>query len=119
MIFSSGRTSRTPQFREDQFRDLFKEEPLRPAPPAAAPKPTPPADAPAPSTPATTSVQIAFDDIRSRLSLLPTGLDAGSQRISPDGKTLAYAGLAIEAGDAMMAELDALQATLEASGTYA
>lgn len=34
-------------------------------------------------------------------------------------KTLAYAGLAIEAGDAMMAELDALQATLEASGTYA
>lgn len=34
-------------------------------------------------------------------------------------KTQAYAGLALEAGDAMLAELDALQATLEASGTYA
>jgi len=34
-------------------------------------------------------------------------------------KTQAYAGLALEAGDAMLAELDGLQATLEASGTYA
>lgn len=33
-------------------------------------------------------------------------------------KTQAYAGLALEAGDAMLAELDALQATLEASGNY-
>lgn len=34
-------------------------------------------------------------------------------------KTIAYAELAIAAGDAMLAELDALQATLEAAGTYA
>ncbi|MCB9717055.1 MAG: hypothetical protein H6712_24575 [Myxococcales bacterium] len=33
-------------------------------------------------------------------------------------KTQTYAGLAIEAGDAMLAELDALQAALEAAGTY-
>lgn len=33
-------------------------------------------------------------------------------------KTQAYAGLALEAGDAMLVELDALQATLEASGSY-
>jgi MYXO-CTERM domain-containing protein len=33
-------------------------------------------------------------------------------------QTQAYAGLALEAGDAMLAELDALQATLEAAGTY-
>ncbi|MCA9709518.1 MAG: PKD domain-containing protein, partial [Myxococcales bacterium] len=33
-------------------------------------------------------------------------------------KTQAYAGLALEAGDAMLAEIDALQATLEAAGTY-
>jgi C-terminal processing protease CtpA/Prc len=39
-------------------------------------------------------VQIVFDDIRQRLSLLPTGLDAGSQRISPDGKTLLLNGRA-------------------------
>ncbi|MEX1361489.1 MAG: hypothetical protein AB1Z98_00060, partial [Nannocystaceae bacterium] len=34
-------------------------------------------------------------------------------------KTQAYAGLAIEAGDAMLTQLDALQAALEAEGTYA
>ncbi len=28
-------TPRTPQFREDQFRDLFSEEPVKPAPPSA------------------------------------------------------------------------------------
>lgn len=33
-------------------------------------------------------------------------------------KTLAYTNLAIESGDAMMAELDTLQATLEATGSY-
>lgn len=33
-------------------------------------------------------------------------------------KTQDYAGLALEAGDAMLAELDALQGTLEAAGTY-
>jgi tricorn protease len=82
---------RTPQFREDQFRDLFKEEPLRPAPPPNPPKDTPPAEAVGPDAvpkPADKNVQIVFDDIRRRLTLLPTGVDAGSQRISPDGKTL-------------------------------
>ncbi len=34
-------------------------------------------------------------------------------------KTIAYANLAIEAGDAMLTELDTLQAMLEAEGTYA
>lgn len=77
---------RTPQFREDQFRDLFREEPLRPSIPASTPKPTAPSDA-AP-TPTTNAVQISFDGIRNRLSLLPTGVDTGYQRISPDGKTL-------------------------------
>ncbi len=81
---------RTPQFREDQFRDLFKEEPVRPAPPANPPKET--ADTGAatdsPSKPADKNVQIVFDEIRKRISLLSTGVDAGSQKISPDGKTL-------------------------------
>jgi tricorn protease len=85
---------RTPQFREDQFRDLFREEPARPAPPTA-PKPAP-SEPPVTEAPASasTAVQIVFDDIRQRLSLLPTGLDAGSQRISPDGKTLLLNGRA-------------------------
>jgi Tol biopolymer transport system component/C-terminal processing protease CtpA/Prc len=83
---------RTPQFREDQFRDLFREEPLKPAPPRPAPDAPPAPDPPAPpalSAPsAPSSVRIVFDDIRRRLAFLPMGIDAGSQRISPDGKTL-------------------------------
>jgi Tol biopolymer transport system component/C-terminal processing protease CtpA/Prc len=89
-------TPRTPQFREDQFRDLFREEPVKPAPPPA-PSPTPPpdpADTPAASKPAESGTRIVFDDIRQRLSLLPVGIDAGSQRLSPDGKTLLILGRA-------------------------
>ena len=33
-------------------------------------------------------VEIVFDDIRQRLSLIPTGLDVGEAFISPDGKTV-------------------------------
>jgi Tol biopolymer transport system component len=61
---------KTPRFREDQFRDLFRAETQA----KAAPKP----------------VQIAFDGIRQRLRLLNLGLDAGSATISPDGKTLLF-----------------------------
>ena len=94
---------RTPKFREDQFRDLFNEEQVsrRPATP-----PAPPADE-IPPKPATTAestspakadakstdkpqrpVEIVFDNIRQRLSLVPTGLDVGEAFISPDGKTV-------------------------------
>ncbi len=85
---------RTPQFREDQFRDLFREEPAKPAP-GTTPKPAA-VEPPVAEAPASTSaaVQIVFDDIRRRLTLLPTGLDAGSQRISPDGKVLLLNGRA-------------------------
>ncbi|HEX8072907.1 MAG TPA: S41 family peptidase [Pyrinomonadaceae bacterium] len=111
---------RTPRFREDQFRDLFREEtprtvtpPTRPdnQPPNPEPprdtQPTPsPTQTPAPSPTAAPSpspspapgaspeekkqagkpVQIVFDDIRRRLSLLPVGVDVNYQAISPDGK---------------------------------
>ena len=86
---------RTPRFREDQFRDLFKDEspPDAPQPDAPAPaaKPEPARDAserPAPSTaaPAPARVEIVYDNIRSRASVLPIGLDVNQQIISPDGK---------------------------------
>ncbi|MFN2578365.1 MAG: S41 family peptidase [Pyrinomonadaceae bacterium] len=90
---------RTPKFREDQFRDLFKEEtprtPLRqtpatepqPAPTAAAlPGATPTPDAKAKLAPK--PVQIEFDQIRRRLTLMPVGVDVRYQAISPDGKLL-------------------------------
>jgi Tol biopolymer transport system component len=133
---------RTPRFREDQFRDLFKEEtpknvsptlrrqennPQSPVPPAQTPPntqtPTPaltPTPSPSPTpeqnttpgqTPAQTPsqtpvrqdgankgaqggadkksdkpVEIVFDGIRRRLSLLPVGVDVYYQTVSPDGK---------------------------------
>ena len=66
---------RTPRFREDQFRDLFPAgpPPVPPTPPAAAPRP----------------VEIVFEGIRERLTLLPVGLSISSQALSPDGRQIA------------------------------
>src|SRR5664280_469682 len=80
---------KTPRFREDRFRDLFRDTPpTTPTPPrtqdAARPDARPPAAERTPAKPA----EIAFDGIRNRLSILQTGLDARLQQISPDGKTL-------------------------------
>lgn len=98
---------RTPRFREDQFRDLFRDESPRPTSPAMPARPTPARPEPRPSAPARDSllaasptsarpdsqarrpskpVTIVYDDIRQRLSLLPVGLDVSSLTISPDGK---------------------------------
>jgi tricorn protease len=92
---------RIPKFREDQFRDLFKEDtpkttpPLRqqqtpePAPtpvPIASPSPSPSPAADGKAKPAPKPVEVNFDQIRRRLTLLPVGVDVGYQTISPDGK---------------------------------
>jgi tricorn protease len=88
---------RTPKFREDQFRDLFKEETPKTVPPALKPQqpepqPTPPAT-PTPALggeakpkPTPKPVEINFDQIRRRLTLLPVGIDVGYHTISTDGK---------------------------------
>ena len=103
---------RTPRFREDRFRDLFTDPPRTPpadrrtdtrtAPPpttetppareqgppgepAPARDPLPP---PPPRRDPSKPVEIVFDDIRRRLSILPVGVDVGSQTISPDGRWL-------------------------------
>jgi Tol biopolymer transport system component len=78
---------RTPKFREDQFRDLFKEENPRQRPqPAAAPTP---AASPAPEEKkdAPKRTEVVFEGIRQRLSFLRAGLNVGGLAISPDGKT--------------------------------
>jgi tricorn protease len=91
---------RVPKFREDQFRDLFKEEipktitpptkqPVSPEPvppPAPALSPTPASAPEGKGKPAAKPVEINFDQIRRRLTLLPVGIDVGYQTISPDGK---------------------------------
>jgi Tol biopolymer transport system component len=82
---------RTPKFQEDQFRDLFKIEtpksPSEPAKPGAPEAPTTAAEAPKPP-PQPKPVDIVYDDIRRRASILPVGVDVDDASISPDGKWL-------------------------------
>ncbi len=97
---------RTPRFREDRFRDLFKDEPPRSRPADRPAETAPPSDPPAqpgqrdqappreaapppmPRRDPSKPVEIVFEDIRRRLSILPVGVDVGSQTISPDGRWL-------------------------------
>jgi Tol biopolymer transport system component/C-terminal processing protease CtpA/Prc len=109
---------RTPRFREDQFRDLFREEPPRNVSPANRPEPRPtetPAPSPLPSAspaeekrPATKPVQVVFDDIRRRLSFVPVGLDVSYQTISPDGKWVALVANAANQANIYIYSLDEL-----------
>jgi Tol biopolymer transport system component len=95
---------RTPQFREDLFRDLFKDERQQRTPPATPPEVAqarPDPNAPGPQKPETEvkpedrkgprarPTQVVFEGIRDRLNVLNIGLDASSPVISPDGKWLA------------------------------
>src|SRR5688572_33329306 len=129
MLFDSGQRTestqlarvdlvpRTPRFREDQFRDLFREETPRNVP---RPEPRPsPAETPLPNpTPTATPaderragpkpVQIVFEDIRRRLSLLPVGVDVSFQTISPDGKWLAMIANSANQGNVYIYSLDEL-----------
>ncbi|HUJ16254.1 MAG TPA: S41 family peptidase, partial [Thermoanaerobaculia bacterium] len=71
----------TPKFREEQFRELFHEQPKGEASndKAAAPaekKKTP-------------DVEVDFNDIRDRIRVIPIGLDTDTIALSPDGKWLA------------------------------
>ena len=104
----------TPKFREDQFRELFKEdrtpspampktedkaEPRSDAPAAEASKPQAAAEGAArPAAPRKeppSKTEVVLDGIRQRLTLLPVGLDINDSTISPDGKWL---GLAASSG---------------------
>jgi len=70
----------TPKFREEQFRDLFKE-----SKPASDEKPAEPKKAPA-------AVEIDFNGIRDRVRVMPLGHDVNEVAISPDGKWLGFIG---------------------------
>jgi len=109
---------RTPRFREDQFRDLFREETPRNVPPVNRTEPRPtetPAALPSPSAspaeekrPAAKPVQVVFDGIRRRLSFMPVGLDVTSQTISPDGKWVAVVANAANQANIYIYSLDEL-----------
>jgi Tol biopolymer transport system component len=75
---------RTPQFREDRFRDLFRED--APRPPRGDGQANA-RDNQSPSGPVA-PVDIVFEEMRRRVSILPVGVDVNAQTISPDGKQL-------------------------------
>ena len=80
---------RTPKFREDQFRELFKDEqPKRTPEPSKTPAAGEAAAATVPPASPAKSVDIVFEEIRRRASALPTGVDVNRLALSPDGKSL-------------------------------
>ncbi len=82
----------TPKFREDQFRDLFREEPEKKPDTKEAAPPAPAKLRKTTNESAKKPVDVAvdFDGIRDRLRLLPVALDADQLDISPDGKWIAF-----------------------------
>ncbi len=90
-IASVDLVPRTPKFREDQFRDLFRQTTPTPSHDDEPASTHGSADkAPAKGKVAHPPVHVAIDanGISRRLSLLPAGLSAQAIVISPDGKTL-------------------------------
>ena len=81
----------SPKFREDQFTALFRDEtPGRTVPPAPGPA-RPAIDSTKPDSSGARradakAVRIVFDGIRTRLSMVPVGVDVGVQALSADGK---------------------------------
>lgn len=78
-------TPKAPKFAEDQFMDLFKDEPARGG--GAGGRGGAPAARPAPA-----AVDIDFTDIRRRMSIVPLGTNYTAQGISPDGRWLLASG---------------------------
>ena len=81
----------SPKFREDQFAALFRDEtPGRTTPPGPPP-PRPATDSTKPDSlgaarAGSKVTRIVFDGIRTRLSMVPIGVDVGVQALTADGK---------------------------------
>ena len=83
-------TLKAPTFPEDQFRDLFREQPGRSGRGAAGGPGggAPAAEASAGRRPDVKPVDIEFDEIRRRVNVLPVGANYTAEAISPDGRWL-------------------------------
>ena len=78
---------RAPRFREQGFRDLFKEE-AKPEPAGGAAVGAAKKPAVAKADTARKPVEVVRDGLRTRLTLLPVAVDVRSVTVSPDGKQL-------------------------------
>jgi tricorn protease len=72
---------RQPNYTEERFEELFKPE---------APAPRAGRGAANAETKPPVKVEIDFEDIRSRISMLPVGIGLNQPQISPDGKWLLF-----------------------------
>ncbi len=92
LLYETGQRTETPQiaridltpalpkFAEERFDDLFKPDAPRGRGGAANAETKPPVK----------PVEIDFEGIRERISMLPLGLDVSNPQISPDGKLLLF-----------------------------
>jgi tricorn protease len=129
---------RTPRFREDQFRDLFSTDvPVTAPQQRTQPGPAPAREnrdrAPAPrdtvskrdstASPGTDSstraadsthrdavrhTPVVFEGLRSRLSILPIGLDVVGEAVAPDGKSVVVTAIAAGQANLYLFPLDEL-----------
>jgi Tol biopolymer transport system component len=97
---------RVPRFREQGFRDLFKEESKPEAGKAAAGGPK--AAAGAKTDTLRQPAEVVREGLRARLTLLPVGVDVQSVAVSPDGKQLLLLAEAEGAGNLYLYPLDEL-----------
>ena len=79
---------RTPQFREQQFRDLFKDEPKKDEAKKPGAKDEAKKEGGAKAEEPGKPAEIVRDGLRTRLTLLPVPVDVHAVTLSPDGKQL-------------------------------
>jgi len=96
----------TPKLREEQFRDLFREQPKPDTTADDAKRPekeAAPADKTKPAP-----VEVNFNGIRDRLRVVPAGLDTDSIAVSPDGKWLSLLATVADLQNVYIYSLDEL-----------
>jgi Tol biopolymer transport system component/C-terminal processing protease CtpA/Prc len=101
---------RVPKFREEQFRELFKDEPKK-EDDKTADKAKPDALAPDKTADKKSSkidTDIVFEGINRRTTFLPIGLSVNGVRVSPDGKNLALIATAAGQDNVYVYSLDEL-----------
>jgi len=94
----------TPKLREEQFRELFREQPK----PETKNDDTKSAEKPAADKKAPPNVEVDFNGIRDRVRVIPVGLDTDAIAISPDGKWLALVATVADLQNVYIYSLDEL-----------